>query len=64
MALLLKVTEAAERIGVSRAKAWEWVRSGRLGSVKIEGMRRVRQEDIDAFMASLADDQQRREASA
>ena len=54
MALLLKPEEAAEMIGVSRAKLWQWIKSGRISSVKVDNMRRVRQEDIDAFMAALS----------
>jgi excisionase family DNA binding protein len=59
MPRLLKDRETAAELGVSRAKLWEWVRQGRIGSVKIDGMRRFRREDIDAFVASLSDDQQR-----
>lgn len=64
MARLLTVREAAAEIGFSKAKVWQWISSGRLGSVKVDGARRVRQEDIDAFVASLVDDRERREASA
>jgi excisionase family DNA binding protein len=53
MAVLLKVTEAARELNVSRAKAWEWVRDGRLPSVKIDGILRIRQTDLDAFVEGL-----------
>jgi excisionase family DNA binding protein len=56
MALLHRPEEVAKELGVSRAKVWQWIKSGRIGSVKIDGMRRVRQQDIDAFMASLEAD--------
>ncbi len=56
MALLLKPEEAAAEIGVSRAKIWQWIKSGRITSVKVDGMRRLRQEDIDRFLSSLSDD--------
>jgi excisionase family DNA binding protein len=55
MALLRKDRETAAELGVSRAKLWQWVKEGRITSVKVDGMRRFRQEDIDAFMASLSD---------
>jgi excisionase family DNA binding protein len=54
MAALLKVTEAAEELNVSRAKAWQWVRDGRLPAVKIDGILRIRRSDLDAFVAELA----------
>lgn len=59
MPRLLTDKQTAAEIGVSRAKIWEWVRSGRINSVKVDGMRRFRPEDIDAFMASLTDDRER-----
>jgi len=64
LARLLSVNQAAAEIGFSRAKVWQWISSGRLGSVKVDGARRVRPEDIDAFMASLSDASQREDASA
>ena len=54
MAALLKVVEAAEELNVSRAKAWEWVRDGRLPAVKIDGILRIRRSDLDEFVAGLA----------
>jgi excisionase family DNA binding protein len=53
VALLLKPEEAADQIGVSRAKLWAWIKAGRINSVKVDGMRRLRQQDIDDFMTSL-----------
>jgi excisionase family DNA binding protein len=41
-ALLLKVPEAAVRLGVSRAKLYELIASGALPAVKIDRCRRVR----------------------
>jgi excisionase family DNA binding protein len=54
MATLLKVTEAAEELNVSRAKAWQWIRDGRLPAVKIDGILRVRRSDLDTFVAGLS----------
>ena len=62
-ARLLNVAQTAEQLGVSKAKLWEWVRDRRIVSVKVDHMRRFRQEDIDAFIAGLTDDRPQ-EASA
>jgi excisionase family DNA binding protein len=51
--LLLRVPEAAESLSVSRAKVYELIRSGALPSVKIDGSRRIRLEDLRAYVASL-----------
>jgi excisionase family DNA binding protein len=51
--LLLRVPEAAESLSVSRAKVYELIRSGVLPSVKIDGSRRIRLEDLTAYVASL-----------
>jgi excisionase family DNA binding protein len=63
MALLLNVEEAAVELGISRAKVWELIRDERLASVKIDGSRRIRRTDIEAFVTNLCQPQ-RREASA
>lgn len=39
--LLLRVDDAAQLLGISRAKAYQLVSSGRLPSVKIDRTRRV-----------------------
>lgn len=54
MPRLLKVGQAAAEIGVGRSKAYEWIASGRLRSVRIDGMRRVPAEAVDEFIESLA----------
>jgi len=63
MPRLLTVAQAADEIGVSQAKLWQWISSGRIGSVKADGSRRLLPEHIDTFIASLTDDK-KREASA
>lgn len=63
MPRLLTVAQAATEIGVSQAKLWQWISSGRIGSVKIDGSRRLRPDHIDAFIDSLTNDRQQ-EASA
>jgi len=51
--LLYRVTEAAGFLGLSRAKTYELVKSGALTSVKVDGCRRVRADDLRAFVAHL-----------
>lgn len=52
-ALLLKIPEVAARLGISRAKVYELMGSGSLPSVRVDGCRRVRTEDLLAFVANL-----------
>jgi excisionase family DNA binding protein len=51
--LLYRVTEAAECLGLSRAKVYELMRTGVLPSVRIDGARRIRADDLRAYVASL-----------
>ena len=53
-ALLLKVPEVAQQLGISRAKVYELMTSGALVSVKIDGCRRVRSRDLAAYVDALA----------
>ena len=52
--LLFKVPEAAAQLGISRAKLYELLASGALASVKVGGCRRIRSEDLRAFVDGLA----------
>ncbi len=56
-ALLLKIPEAAAQLGVSRAKLYELIASGVLPAVKIDGCRRVRTDDLRAYVEGLATSQ-------
>ena len=56
-ALLLKIPEAAAQLGVSRAKLYELIASGELPAVKIDGCRRVRTDDLRAYVEGLATSQ-------
>jgi excisionase family DNA binding protein len=56
--LLLRVPEAAQRLSLSRAKVYELMKAGVLPSVRIDGARRIRVEDLAAFVASLADERE------
>jgi excisionase family DNA binding protein len=51
--LLYRVTDAAEALSLSRAKVYELITSGALRSVRIDGARRVRAVDLEAFVESL-----------
>jgi excisionase family DNA binding protein len=51
--MLLRVTEAADQLSVSRAKVCELIRSGELATVRIDGARRIRVRDLEAFVSRL-----------
>ena len=51
--LLLKVEQAAERLGLGRTIVWGLVTSGELESVKIGRSRRVPIEALGAYVAKL-----------
>jgi excisionase family DNA binding protein len=51
--LLVKVPEAAARLGISRAKLYELMASGALPSVRVDGCRRIRVDDLRDFVANL-----------
>lgn len=48
--LLYRIPEVAKHLSLSPSKVYELVRSGRLPSVKIDGVRRVRGRDVLAFV--------------
>ena len=52
-ALLLKVPEAAAQLGISRAKLYGLISSGALPSVRVDGCRRIRRDDLLAFVENL-----------
>lgn len=52
--LLLRVPEAAQRLGLSRGKVYQLIQSGALPSVRIDGSRRIRIGDLEAFVQSLS----------
>jgi excisionase family DNA binding protein len=64
MPRLLTVAQAAAEIGVSQAKLWQWISAGRIGSLKVDGSRRLTPDQIDEFIAGLTNDRPaRRKAS-
>jgi excisionase family DNA binding protein len=54
--LLYRVSEAAIALGLSRAKVYELISSGALRAVRIDGARRIRAADLEAYVASLGED--------
>jgi excisionase family DNA binding protein len=54
--LLYRVSEVASALGLSRAKVCELISSGALHSVRIDGARRIKAADLEAFVASLGDE--------
>ena len=54
--LLYRVGEAASALGLSRAKVYELINSGVLRSVRIDGARRIKAADLEAYVASLGED--------
>jgi excisionase family DNA binding protein len=53
---LLRIPEVCERLNHGRTRTYELIRSGRLRSVVVgQRARRVRESDLDAFIASLDD---------
>lgn len=47
--LFLRVREAAPLLSLSRSKTYELVMRGRIGSVLIDGCRRIPREEIERF---------------
>jgi excisionase family DNA binding protein len=51
--LLYRVPEAAEFLSLSRAKVYELIRSEALPSVRVDGSRRIKADDLRAFVDGL-----------
>lgn len=54
--LALTVEEAAQSIGIGRTKMYELINSGMLRSIKIGGQRRIRVDDLKAWIAAQQPD--------
>jgi excisionase family DNA binding protein len=54
--MLLTPTEAARVLGVGRSKVYELMRSGALGSVRIDSCRRIPVDDLTSLVARLRAD--------
>jgi excisionase family DNA binding protein len=54
--LLYRISEAASALGLSRTKVYELISSGALPAVRIDGARRIKAADLEAFVRSLGKD--------
>jgi excisionase family DNA binding protein len=50
---LLRVGEAADRLGLGKTKVWELVARGDIDSVKIDGARRISERAVDEYIEQL-----------
>lgn len=48
--MLYRVADVAQMLSLSRSKVYELIRSGALRSIRIDGCRRVRGDDLRAFV--------------
>jgi excisionase family DNA binding protein len=48
---LLKIRDVAAKLNCGQTKVYEWLASGELESLKIDGARRVTEEALAAFVA-------------
>jgi excisionase family DNA binding protein len=55
--LLLTADEVAETLAIGRTKVYELIRTGRLGSVRLDGMRRIPTDALSEFVATLTEDE-------
>ena len=51
--LLYRVSEAADLLGLGRSKVYVLMQSGAIRSVKIDGARRIRSDELRRFVDSL-----------
>jgi excisionase family DNA binding protein len=51
--LLYRIPEVARFLSLSRSKVYELVRAGLIPSVRIDGCRRIRGEDVLSYIDSL-----------
>jgi excisionase family DNA binding protein len=62
--LLRTVPEAAEALAISRSKLYELLATGLVRSVRIDGSRRVPVEALEAYVATLLDQEEAIDAQA
>lgn len=51
---LLKVSDVCDRLQMGRSKVWEFIARGELASLKIDGSRRVSEEQLADFLERRA----------
>lgn len=54
---LLNARQVAQRLNISKAFAYKLMQMGKIRTVKIEGARRVRQEDLESYIEENTDPQ-------
>jgi excisionase family DNA binding protein len=58
--LLITIDDAAQRLSIGRSHIYQQMQLGRLRSVRIGRSRRILESDLEAFIADLLDDPNRR----
>jgi len=46
-----KITDVAKRFGVTRCTIWNWATKRGLKMIRIGGVKRIRESDLQAFIA-------------
>jgi excisionase family DNA binding protein len=54
---LISVPEAAGILGIGKSKAWEWVKAGKIKSVKMDGRRLVIRHDLDELINKILEEE-------
>jgi excisionase family DNA binding protein len=54
--LLLRVEQAAQRLGLGRTLTYRLIQTGELRSIKVAGARRVLVSDLAEFVARIRDE--------
>ena len=52
MPTLLKVIDLAKELNISKAKAYLLIKNKQIGSLMIDGSRRIMREDLDDYIAA------------
>jgi len=53
-ARLLRIADVCERIQMGKSKVWEFIASGELESLKLDGARRITEEQLADFIERRA----------
>ena len=54
--LLLRVEDAARRLGLGRSLTYRFIQTGQLRSVKVGGARRIMSSDLEEFVLRLREE--------
>jgi len=50
---LLNVKKASDFLSISRSKLYQWIKAGKIKSIKVEGRRLFDVQDLDQFVEEL-----------